>query len=77
MTNAAQALAAINDMGASRHLHIDILETMRSLRMSTDEAVELRRLVAREWRTADGDRREILSLAKTVVNQYARDYRLR
>lgn len=75
MTKTQIAFNAINGMQVSNRLHIDIMETMRTLKLSTDEAVELRKMIGRAW-TADTDN-DVLSLAKTVTNQYARNYSLR
>lgn len=71
MTKTEIAFNAIKGMDISGRLHIDIMETMRTLKLSTDEAVELRGMVGRAWRADTGN--DILSLAKTVTNQYARD----
>ena len=76
MTKLDVALNAIRGTQVSRRAHIDIMETLRILGLTTDEAVELRAMVRDEWHATedkDSDAGEILSLAKTVVNQYARN----
>lgn len=75
MTQTQIAFNAIKGMDISNRLHIDIMETMRTLKLSTDEAVELRRMIGRAW-CADTDN-DVLSLAKTVTNQYARNVSFR
>jgi hypothetical protein len=79
MTRAEVAALAIRGIRLSGRAHIDICEVMRALTLTTDEAVEVRRLVSVDWRAAEygTDEHEVLSLARTVTNQYARDYRLR
>lgn len=83
MTKTEIAKLAITALPVSNRTHIDIAEICRTLKLSTDEAVELRALITVEWSTEinangyDTDRAEVLGLAKTVVNQYARDFRLR
>lgn len=80
MTKTEIAYRAIRGTRLNGSTHIDIMETMRTLKLSTDDALELRRLVVHEWMTTT-DRESgvgaVLNLARTVVNQYARDYRLR
>lgn len=74
----AIALNAIRGINPSNSAHIEIVETLRALKFSTDEAVELRRAVVTEWLAAEvGHKRELLDLAKGVINQYARNYHLR
>jgi hypothetical protein len=75
MTQTQIAFNAIKGMDISNRLHIDIMETMRTLKLDTDQAIELRKMVGRAW-TQDQDN-DVLSLAKTVTNQYARNYALR
>lgn len=76
-TIALNAIRGITYDTAS-YANVQIIETLRALKFSTDEAVELRQAVSREWMTTEpGYGREILSLAKVVVNQYVRDYSLR
>lgn len=83
MTKTQIALNAIKGTDLSNRTHIDIMETMRTLKLGTDEAVELRQMVGGAWTTEinangyDTDLAEVLSLAKTVTNQYARDVRFR
>jgi hypothetical protein len=73
MTKTEIALNAIKGMDITNGMHITMMETMRTLRLSTDEAVELRKMVGREWIAAQGERRDVLTLAKEVTNRYARD----
>jgi hypothetical protein len=76
MTKIEIAANAIRGTRLSVRTHIDIVETLKALRMTSDEAFELRQAVAKEWREMDdmdSDLAEVLSLAKTVVNQYVRN----
>lgn len=73
MTKTEIALNAIKGMDITNGMHITMMETMRTLRLSTGEAVELRKMVGREWIAAQGERRDVLTLAKEVTNRYARD----
>lgn len=83
MTKTGIALNAIRGTRPATDAHITIIETMRTLKLTTEEAAELRRMVGREWRASvatngyDAPITEVLDLAKDVTNQYARDYRLR
>lgn len=83
MTNTEIAALAITALPISRRTHLDIMAIMQTLRLDTDAAVALRALVATAWRAEiqangyDTDRAEVLSLAKTVVNSYARNPLLR
>jgi hypothetical protein len=83
MTQTEIAALAISALPMSRRTHVDIMAIMQTLRLDTDAAVELRVLVAGAWRVEikangyDTDRAEVLGLAKTVVNTYARDVSLR
>ncbi len=82
MTKTEIAKRAIIGTTISRTAHIDIMEIMRTLKLSTDEAVELHAMVRTEWTKANGadwdsDVTHLLRLAKEVVNQYARDPRMR
>lgn len=83
MTKTEIAALAISALPVSYRTHIDIMAIMQTLKLDTDAAVELRAMVAKAWRAEihangyDTDRAEVLSLAKTVVNTYARDVSLR
>lgn len=81
-TVALNAFRGIIAQGQDAGMHIELMETMRTLKLTTDEAVELRTLVSQDWTQVvqkhdyQGAECDRWSLAKTVVNQYARDYRL-
>jgi hypothetical protein len=79
MTKTEIALSAIRGLPLTATTHLDINTVMRTLGLDTVEASDLRKAVGREWRTADhdSDLGEVLSIAKDVANQYARNYAVR
>jgi hypothetical protein len=71
-------LSVSEDRDRVRPSHLTIMEICRTLKLSTDEAVSLRATVVTDWLLEENEeRRDLLHLAKTVINQYARDYSLR
>jgi len=79
-TVAALAISALTD---DRRMHLDIIAIMQAMKLSTDEAVATHAAIRAMWlqevrgTDPDGARADRLGLAKTVTNQYARDFRLR
>jgi hypothetical protein len=73
------ALNAIRGTTLTRTTHLVVMSTMQALRLTTDEAVALRKMVVREWLASDYDTttREVFGIAKTVINSYARDVSFR
>lgn len=74
MTRIEIATLAVKALELNNRFHIDVMEIIRGMKMSTDEAVTLNG----EWKTlrtsGDWDRWDV---ARTVANSYARNVSFR
>lgn len=74
MTNTELAVLAIKGLGTVTNMNgHKVLEIMQSLKLDTDEAVEVNREIRRQWVAGNKD----LDFAREFTNRYARDFRYR
>lgn len=74
MTQTEIAVLAINGLGmiGNSNGH-KVLEIMKGLKLTTDEAVRVNREIRRQWMAGN----ENLDFAREYTNRYARDVRYR
>ena len=75
MTRTEIAILAITALPTDGRLHLDVNAVMRGMKITTDEAVEMRKMAgerycATSYGTSEQDH---WSVAKTAINSYARN----
>jgi hypothetical protein len=74
MTNTELAVLAIKGIGTVTNMNGGrVLDIMQALKLSTEEASEVRNIIRREWLAGNDD----LDFAREYVNRYVRDPRFR